>query len=311
MDEILKKLLESDVLSEETKAELQTQFKAAADAYLAEERSKLEAEVKAQLTEEFVKAREELTAAVDAKVDAFLKAEFDELKEDINKFRDLEVEYAEKLVEEKEALAKQLGEELDQLVDKLDAFLEVRLDEELAELKEDIDQVKRLEFGRRIFEAMEEEFKKHRATDLTSVETELAETKDALADAKRRLSDMERAAVAEARTTKMDELLSPLSGTAKEQMKLILSNVATEKLDEAYKVYLSRVLKESVVAATTAKTEAAKPEVVTESAKKDAEDSVVITGNENAEDDVDATQVTEAQEPSDQLSRIRKLAGLK
>jgi len=306
MDEILKKLLESDVLSEETKAELQTQFKAAADAYLAEERSKLEAEVKAQLTEEFVKAREELTAAVDAKVDAFLKAEFDELKEDINKFRDLEVEYAEKLVEEKEALAKQLGEELDQLVDKLDAFLEVRLDEELAELKEDIDQVKRLEFGRRIFEAMEEEFKKHRATDLTSVESELAETKDALADAKKRLSDMERAAVAEARTTKMDELLSPLSGTAKEQMKLILSNVATEKLDEAYKVYLSRVLKESVVAATTAK-----PEVVTESAKKDAEESVIVTGNENAEDDVDAVQVTEAQEPSDQLSRIRKLAGLK
>ena len=309
MDEILKKLLESDVLSDETKAELQTQFKAAAEAYLAEERAKLEAEVKAQLTEEFVKAREELTSAVDAKVDAFLKAEFDELKEDINKFRDLEVEYAEKLVEEKEALAKQLGEELDQLVDKLDAFLEVRLDEELAELKEDIDQVKRLEFGRRIFEAMEAEFKKHRAKDMTSVEAELAEAKDALADAKKRLSDMERAAVAEARSTKMEELLSPLSGNAKEQMKLILSNVSTEKLDEAYKVYLSRVLKESVVAAT-AKTDA-KAEVVTESKKMTKEENVVITGNENAEDDADAVQVTEAQEPSEQLSRIRKLAGLK
>ena len=309
MDEILKKLLESDVLSDETKAELQTQFKAAAEAYLAEERAKLEAEVKAQLTEEFVKAREELTSAVDAKVDAFLKAEFDELKEDINKFRDLEVEYAEKLVEEKEALAKQLGEELDQLVDKLDAFLEVRLDEELAELKEDIDQVKRLEFGRRIFEAMEAEFKKHRAKDMTSVEAELAEAKDALADAKKRLSDMERAAVAEARSTKMEELLSPLSGNAKEQMKLILSNVSTEKLDEAYKVYLSRVLKESVVAAT-AKTDA-KAKVVTESKAPAKEENVVITGNENAEDDADAVQVTEAQEPSEQLSRIRKLAGLK
>ena len=314
MDEILKKLLESDVLSDETKAELQTQFKAAAEAYLAEERAKLEAEVKAQLTEEFVKAREELTAAVDAKVDAFLTAEFDELKEDINKFRDLEVEYAEKLVEEKEALAKQLGEELDQLVDKLDAFLEVRLDEELAELKEDIDQVKRLEFGRRIFEAMEDEFKKHRAKDMTSVEAELAEAKDALADAKKRLADLERAAVAEARTTKMEELLTPLSGTAKEQMKLILSNVATEKLDEAYKVYLSRVLKESVVAATApaaAKTDDASAKVISESDKKDAAASVIVTGNETAEDDADATQVTEAQEPSDQLSRIRKLAGLK
>ena len=148
MDEILKKLLESDVLSEETKAELQEQFKSAVDTFLSEERAKLEQQIMAQFTEEFVKAQEQLTEALDVKIDTFLAAEFNELKEDINKFRDLEVEYAEKLVEEKETLATQLSEELDQLVDKLDVFLEIRLDEVFDELKEDIAEVKKLEFGR-------------------------------------------------------------------------------------------------------------------------------------------------------------------
>jgi hypothetical protein len=301
MDEILKKLLESDVLSEETKAELQEQFKSAVDTFLSEERAKLEQQITAQLTEEFVTAQEQLTEALDVKIDAFLAAEFDELKEDINKFRDLEVEYAEKLVEEKEILASQLNEELDQLVDKLDAFLEVRLDEEFAELKEDIAEVKKLEFGRRIFEAMESEFRKHRVSDTSKLESELAEVKEQLDDAKRRIGSMQRERVAEARNSKMEELLSPLSGTAKEQMKIILSNVATEKLDEAYKVYLTRVLKEST--ASVVKTEKAKKGQLSESKEQIAE-ATLVTGNE-VSDDADDVETQ-----PDQLSRIRRLAGL-
>ena len=301
MDEILKKLLESDVLSEETKAELQEQFKSAVDTFLSEERAKLEQQITAQLTEEFVKAQEQLTEALDVKIDTFLAAEIDELKEDINKFRDLEVEYAEKLVEEKETLATQLSEELDQLVDKLDVFLEIRLDEVFAELKEDIAEVKKLEFGRRIFEAMESEFRKHRVSDTSKLESELAEAKEQLDDAKRRIGSMQRERVAEARNSKMEELLSPLSGTAKEQMKIILSNVATEKLDEAYKVYLTRVLKEST--ASVVKTEEAKKERLSESKEQIAE-ATLITGNE-VSDDADDVETQ-----PDQLSRIRRLAGL-
>ena len=301
MDEILKKLLESDVLSEETKAELQEQFKSAVDTFLSEERAKLEQQITAQLTEEFVKTQEQLTEALDVKIDTFLAAEFDELKEDINKFRDLEVEYAEKLVEEKETLATQLSEELDQLVDKLDVFLEIRLDEVFAELKEDIAEVKKLEFGRRIFEAMESEFRKHRVSDTSKLESELAEAKEQLDDAKRRIGSMQRERVAEARNSKMEELLSPLSGTAKEQMKIILSNVATEKLDEAYKVYLTRVLKEST--ASVVKTEEAEKERLSESKEQIAE-ATLITGNE-VSDDADDVETQ-----PDQLSRIRRLAGL-
>jgi hypothetical protein len=303
MDEILKQLLASDVLSEETRTALSEQFKTSVDAFLAEERSKLEKEITLQLTEEFVTAREALTEAVNAKVDQVVAAEFDELKEDINKFRDLEVEYAEKLVEEKEALAAKVSEELDQLVDKLDAYLDYTLKGELDELKEDIDQVKKLEFGRHIFEAMENEFKKHRNTDLAVQERELAEAKDALADASKLIDKMKKERLAEERATKMDELLSPLSGNAHAQMKIILSNIATEKLDEAYKVYLSRVLKESV--ATPAKAPVAAAPIV-EATTVLADNSKIVTGNEEL---VTEATVTEAQ-PNDQLSRFRKLAGL-
>jgi hypothetical protein len=77
MEEILKKLLESDVLSEETKAEVQEQFKVAVETFMTEERSKLEVEIRSQLTEQFVQAREELAESVDAKVEEFLNKEFD------------------------------------------------------------------------------------------------------------------------------------------------------------------------------------------------------------------------------------------
>jgi methionyl-tRNA synthetase len=295
MDEILKKLFASNVLSEETKVELQEQFKAMVSGYLTEERAKLEQEVTTKLTEEFVRAQEQLVEAMDIKIDDFLKTEFAELHEDVDRFRDLEVEHAEKLVEEKANLASQLNEELTELVDKLDAFLEVRLSEEMDELKEDIAEVKKLQFGQKIFEAMEAEFRKVRGNDVGTLEHELAEAQDRLADANQRLKEMRRGRIADIRESKLNKLLAPLSGIAREQMRIILESSTTEKLDETYKVYLSRVLKESTVAA--------KPESkkLTESQTRTAE-SVLVTGN----DETKETLI----EGIDQLSRLRKLAGL-
>jgi len=298
MNELLKKLLESDLLSEETKAEISTQFNSSVETYLAEERSKLEVEIRSTLAEEFVQAREALAETINTKIDAFLNSEFDELKEDINKFRDLEVEYAEKLVEEKERLATLLGEQIDQLVDKLDAFLDTRLDEEMSELKEDIEDVRKLEFGRKIFEAVETEFKKFRKEDQSTVEADLAEALDKLSDAETRLADIEHNRLAEARSAKLEELLAPLSGNSREQMKIILSNVATDKLEEAFKVYIGRVLKEAV--------EPKKEEVkIVESKKVDAKTSTLVTGND---EEVITEEVAKPNEA--QLTRMRKLAGV-
>lgn len=130
----------------------------------------------------------------------------------------------------------------------------------------------------------------------------MAEAKDRLEDANRKISEMEQARLNEARNTKMEELLSALSGTAKEQMKIILSNVATEKLDEAYKIYIGRVLKESVV-------ETKNPsQTVTESkVQEPAKETKLVTGNEDL-------QLNEETKPSDQQIQMRlrmqKLAGL-
>lgn len=301
MEEILKKLLESDILSEETKAELTEQVKSYIDGYLSEQRTEIEAEVTAKLTEEFVQAREQLVESVNSKVDTFLAAEFEELHEDINKFRDLEVEYAEKLVEDKELMATQFGEQLDQLVDKLDAFLEVRLDEEFSELKEDISEVKRLQVGAKILEAFEAEYKVLRKDNLSEVEQKLAETEDKLAEATKLIARAESGRLAEQRAAKMDELLAPLSGTSREQMKIILSNVATEKLDEAFKQYIGRIIRESVAPKTEQKTEA-KSDQLTESTKPQ---SKVVTGNEILEEEVIVPQ------PNTQLSRMQMLAGVR
>jgi len=301
MDEILKKLLESDVLSEETKATLQEQFKAAVDAYLVEERAKVEQEVTTRLTEEFVKAREELVEQVNSKLDTVVEAEFTELRGDIEQYRDLEVEFAEKLVEEKEQLAVRFGEEMEELVNKLDMFLEQQVEAEFEELKEDIAEVKRLEFGRKIVEAFEAEYKRVRQDDSAKIAAELAEANDKLADARKQLAEIERARIAEARQTKMDELLAPLTGTTREQMKIILNNVSTEKLDEAFKTYLGRVLKESSAAVTPE----AKPK-----AKEAAPlvEGKVVTGNEGE----DRPQAKEIEDPSSNASitRMRMLAGL-
>lgn len=301
MDEILKKLLESDLLSEDTKVQLSEQFNQAVTEYLAEERSKLEVEVRTTLTEEFVKARDQLAESVEAKIDEFLNAEFSELHEDINKYRDQEVVYAEKLVEEKERLAEEFQTQLDELTDKLDAFLEVRIDEEFDELKSDIEDVKKLEFGRKIFEAVESEFKKIRKEDLSSVETELAEAQDRLYDAERRLAEIEETRLSEARNGKLEQLLSPLSGNAKEQMKIILSNVSTEKLDETFKVYIGRVLRESV------NTKEDKTVISESKETKTSKETSFITGNEELEG---KTNLSESKN-DESLARMRALAGIK
>jgi hypothetical protein len=187
------------------------------------------------------------------------------------------------------------------LVDKIDAFLEVRLDEEFSEIEEDIEDVKKLEFGRKIFEAVEAEFKKFRKEDLGTVEADLAEALDKLSDAETRLADIETSRLAEARNIKLEELLSPLSGNAREQMKIILSNVSTEKLEEAFKVYIGRILKETVDTTVTKD-----PKAIIESKTVSAKPATLVTGNEES-----LTEDVQNDAQAAHLLRMRKLAGIK
>ena len=158
MEELLQKLLEAEILTEDTRKELETAFKAQLDEATTAAKDETAADVRAELTEQWIVERDSLIEAIDSKVGEMLVTEMNELKGDIESFRDLEAEYAEKLVEAKGEMGDELKGDLKELVEKIDSFLEMRLKSEMTELKEDIAEVRKNDFGRRIYEAVATEF---------------------------------------------------------------------------------------------------------------------------------------------------------
>jgi len=209
---------------------------------------------------------------------------------------------AENLVEAKAQMSDELKGDLAELVEKLDAFLEIRLNAEMEELHEDITEVKKNTFGRKMFEAMVAEYAADFADDdslegtLRETESRLTDTSEALEEAEKKVASMERAA-------KMAEVLEPLSGKTQEVMEAILKNVPTEQLDEGYKTFIGRVLKETTEETVDSEKE---DKVLAESTDEVTDDNTVtITG--------DSDIITEGEEnhmDADELDRIRKLAGL-
>lgn len=240
MDEILKKLLESELLSEDTRTQIKGQFQEAVTAL----KEELAIGVRAELVERYTQDREDLVESLDTYVTGLIAEELDELSEDIASFRDLEVEFAAKLMTEKKKLATTLSVELEEIVDNLDAFLEARIAEEMDEFKDDLIVVKENQFGRRIYESFMAEFSRSFVGDEDSALNKVAVLEDKLQDAEDRLLEAEQANKRSNRVAKLEEVLAPLSGIKREQMDLILQNVETSKLQEAYNRYVGRVLKE-------------------------------------------------------------------
>jgi hypothetical protein len=296
MDDILQKLLQSELLSEESKAEISAQWTASVEAYKTQVREEVSNEMRAQLSEQWLTEREELIAKVDSFVAEALAKEITELKGDIERFRDLEAEFAEKLVEEKHKLATEVAAELDQLVDKIDTFLEMRLAAEMDELKEDLEIVKQNEFGRRIFEAFVTEYSKS-YVDESSIQSKLAATEQKLADAEKALSESEEKIAKMLREAKMEAILAPLTGKKREQMAMVLKNVDTDRLEESYKFFIGRILKEDAAPATAAAT-------LTEGSKP-VKATTVMTGDTPADIPAKAAQVNEG------LEKLKRLAGIR
>lgn len=294
MDEILNKLLQSELLSEETKAEITQQWTTSVEAFKTQVREETSMEVRNELAEQWISERDQLIGKVDTFVAEALTKELAELKGDIERFRDLEAEFAEKLVEEKHKLAGEVATELDALVDKIDAFFEMRLAAEIDELKEDLEIVKQNEFGRRMFEAFASEYAKS-YVDEDAVQSKLTVAEQKLLDAEKALAESEEKVAKMVREAKMESILAPLTGKKREQMAMILKNVDTSRLEESYKYFIGRILKEEEAAP------AAKP--LTE-AKTAGAKTTVITG--------DAGQATTAKSPQAlKLDETLRLAGIR
>lgn len=299
MDEILNKLLQSELLSEETKAEISEQWTASVEAFKTQVREEVSGTVRLELAEQWAGERDELIAKVDTFVAEALTKEVSELRGDIDRFRDLEAEHAEKLVEEKHRLAAEVADELDGLVDKIDAFFEMRLSAEMEELKEDLEVVKQNEFGRKIFEAFAKTFGES-YVDEDAVQSKLTVAEAKLADAEKALAAREEAINKMVREAKLEQILSPLTGKKREQMAMILRSVETSRLEESYKFFIGRILKESDETA-------AKPTVVTESVKTvEGTKTTVVTGEP-------AATIVESVEGNSgaRLENLRRLAGIK
>jgi hypothetical protein len=297
MDEILQKLLSSELLSEEAKAEISTQWTSAVEAYKNTVREEVTLEVRNEIAEQWQTERDALVENVQTFVEKKVNEEFKELVADIERFRDLEAEYAEKIVEEKHAMAETLAKELDDLVTKMDAFFELRLTEEFSELREDLEVVKQNDFGRKIFEAFSTEFNKS-YVDEDSIQSKLSATEDDLASAQAKIDSLEESNAKMVREAKLDKILAPLSGKKREQMLFVLEKVDTSRLEEAYNHFIGRVVKEEVAPAAAAPAAAPAATQVTES-------TAVVTGNESTE-----TPAKQAPAASDKYSELRKLAGI-
>lgn len=300
MEEILGKLLESELLSEDVKAEIKSQWTESVSALKETLREEAVLAVRAELSEQWVEERDALIESLDKFIGEQLTEEIKDLKDDIERFRDLEAEYAGKIVEEKKSLQAQLTEELDVLVDHMDDFFEIRITEELEELKEDIQLVRENELGRRMFEAFKDEFNGS-FVDEASIQHKLSITEDELKDAKQHAAKLEESVQVMERAQKMEQVLSSLSGSKREQMAFILSNVETHKLDEAYKMFIGRVLKEAEV-------EVKADATLTES-KKEVK-TTVVTGDAPAAKPAKTVKLDENKK-SPELLRTLSLAGIK
>lgn len=308
MDEILKKLFETNVLSAEVKAELEQAFKKQVDDAVTTAKANAEADVRAQLTEQWVTERDALVEAIDSKVGDFLDSELSELREDIERFRDLEAEHAEKLVEAKGQMADELKTDLKELVEKIDSFLEIRIAAEMEELRDDLEVVKQNEFGRKVFEAFSDEFTRFVDADtkeasVGELSKRLEETSSALETSEKKVAQMER-------TQKIKQVLSPLKDRPRDIMEAILKSVDTDQLDSAYKTFIGRVLRESDGATSSEKESAVLAEGASKKSEKKAviESAAVKTGDTEV---VTESVETETKKPNPDLDRIRKIAGIK
>lgn len=315
MEELLQKLLEAEILSEETKEELVSAYQQQLSEAVEAAKDEARADVRAELTEQWVNERDALIEAVDNQVGDFLDAELNELKEDIERFRDLEAEYAEKLVEARASMADELKGDLAQLVEQIDAFLEIRLAAELDELVEDIEEVKKNGFGRQVFEAFAQEYANNFSDDesvegtLRETETRLADTSEQLEEAVARVAELER-------EKKMDEVLAPLTGKSRDIMEAILKNVDTANLEEGYKTFIGRVIKESEEAESE-KEDPVLAEGASEDGEKEdiSENAVLATGDEeetlkeNA--DAAAEEAGRRELSEETKARLQRWAGIK
>lgn len=365
MLDALKQLVDSSVLSESAKEQIQEAW----DTKLNEVRIEVETSLREEFAQRYEHDKNQLVEAMDTMVTESLQKEISELVEDkqaliaekvayknrmkqntglVQEFvsRQLAKEVSELHDERKqlrEGLAvlekfvmKQLGKEVSEFAQDKQAVVEARvklaanakvqledlkqkfikrsakvvesvvgkqLTSEITQLKQDLEEARRNDFGKRLFEAFANEYKTSffkSSNEVTALQAVIEEKEKALEEAKQQAQ--EKAQLVESkekeismikestdRERTMGELLKPLNKAQAAIMEDLLRTVKSEKLKESYDKYLPSVLNnDRVISKGTPKT------VISES-------TVEVTGNK---------QPKEQPAPAAEIIDIRKLAGL-
>jgi len=310
MDELLKKLLASELLTEDTRVELKESFTKLIQETVEAAKKETEDKVRVELTEQFIADKENLIEALDTKAEEFFRKEMNELREDIENFKDLEVQYADKLNVEKKKLQEQMKAEMKELLENLDQFLDAVITEEFEELRESIEEVKKNQLGMKIFEAFQDTFRRVHIDEskiqetLNAKELELKNTSLELKKLKE-----EHATLSHAK--KLAEVLEPLTGRSRELMEALLKHKPIEKLEEGYKTYITRILTETVATKPVDTTEKEDNKVLAEGDKGSAteEKTVVKTGDLPSQVNENATQPVITVDRA-KYAELQKLAGI-
>lgn len=206
-----------------------------------------------------------------------------------------------KLVKEaKEQFTQLKGKFVKQSAELVENVVKAGLEKEIGQLKEDITQARKNDFGRKIFEAFTTEYQssllneKSEAAKLLKVvaekDAQLAEARKALSDKAALLESKQReiARTQEMATRKeiMSELLNPLNKDQRAIMGELLESVQTVKLRSSFDKYLPAVLNGS-----------------TPEKRQSLVEAKVITGNKQ-------TNSISSANSQGEVTDIRRLAGL-
>lgn len=317
MEELLQRLVENELLDDATRTELLEAFNEQKDeaikAAVAVAVKEAEEQVAVQLSEQYAEDKAQMVEAIDTQVQQMLGEELGDLKDDIANFRDLEVEYQQNLVEAREELQEVLKGDMEELVEALDVFLDNVIEEQFDELKEDIAEVREVQFGAEVFEAFEAMFSR-RFINENGLQDEIEEREQRLADLEEQLTESQRELGAVNRDKKMTEILSSLHGKNKDVMEALLRTTPTEKLEEAYERYIPKILHESAGEVESEK-ETAKAQVLAEGASDEkvkeviTEGTVVATGDTSQKlDEGASSEGADLDRVQQTLARYRALA---
>ncbi|WGH49908.1 hypothetical protein [Alishewanella phage vB_AspM_Slickus01] len=217
MKEDLKQLFESVVLNEESKTVLKEAFNQA----IAEKTVELQESFDKKMADEV----KQLSESAQEMVEEAVADHLEQFADEIAHARTLEVQYASKLEMFKESYAEKTEELVDSLVNESVA-------KEIDELKESIEEAKKIKFALDIFESYKQTFEKLFGGE------ETASALDELKEAKQELDTIKK-------TAKIASLVESLQGSKKKIATSILEGVDLDKIEEKFESIRPLLVSES------------------------------------------------------------------